>query len=167
LNAGNKNNALFSVSGAKYWGYDCSGQYRTSGGYLRYVTAIKRGDTLKVVFDLRNGQDSLEYFINGNSLGKIGSGIQSQLNYQISLGFSSNQAGNTIVLTDYRIDGGMADLTLVSSQATTYSYTNDFRLTKLFTKYQGIRTKQFLPNGRVTTIKIKLVEGFIFIFGAA
>ena len=60
-----------------------------------------------------------------------------------------------------------AYLTLLSSQAPSYSFTNDFRITKLLTKYQGIRTKQFLPNGRVTTIKIKLVEGWIFIFGAA
>ncbi len=60
-----------------------------------------------------------------------------------------------------------ADLTLLSSQATSYSFTNDFRITKLLTKYQGIKTTQFLPNGRVTTIKIKLTQGFIFIFGAA
>ncbi len=106
MNSGNKNNALFNVPGARYWGYDCSGLYRTSTGLSRSVAAIKRGDTLKVVFDLRNGQDYLEYFINGNSLGRVGSGIQSQLNYQIALGLSFNQAGNTIVLTDYRIDGG-------------------------------------------------------------
>ncbi len=45
--------------------------YRTSGGYLRYVNAIKRGDTLKVMFEITNGQDSIEYFINQNILGKL------------------------------------------------------------------------------------------------
>jgi hypothetical protein len=56
---------------------------------------------------------------------------------------------------------------LYTNQASSYTYTRDFRITKLMTKYQALRSSQPLPNGKVTTIKIKLIQGFIFIFGAA
>lgn len=58
-------------------------------------------------------------------------------------------------------------LTLWTSKCKSYSLRKTFRIQKLTSGFQIVRSIIPLPHGRVTTLRIKLLQGFIFIFGVA